>query len=382
MLAYTFYEVDFRVMRYAEALASLGDQVSVIALRKRGAAYHEVINGVNLYRIQCRTIDEKGKFTYLFRILRFLLKSFWFISCNHLKIRYDLIHVHNVPDFLVFAAFIPKIFGTKIILDIHDILPEFYASKFSSSKQGMMFKIMKFVEKLSVAFSDHVIVSNHLWKEKIIARSAHKKKCTALINFVDQTIFYPRKRDKKRDEMIMLYPGTVNWHQGLDIAVNAFAKVKDDLPKLNFHIYGTGSHIGQIKELIDSLGLDERVIIFPPKSLIEISEIIASADFGIIPKRNDQFGGEAFSTKTLEFMSCGVPIILSKTRIDNFYYNDTFVQFFEPGDINSLANSMRNIATDENLKTKLTEKSLEFVKGLNWNLKKKKYVQIVNNLCG
>ena len=48
----------------------------------------------------------------------------------------------------------------------------------------------------------------------------------------------------------------------------------------------------------------------------QIAEVMANADLGIIPKKNDPFGGEAFSTKTLEFMSLGIPIILSRTKID------------------------------------------------------------------
>ena len=52
------------------------------------------------------------------------------VSRRHLREKYDLIHVHSVPDFLVFTAWLPKLTGTPVILDIHDILPEFYASKF------------------------------------------------------------------------------------------------------------------------------------------------------------------------------------------------------------------------------------------------------------
>ena len=49
-----------------------------------------------------------------------------------------MIHVHSVPDFLVFAALVPKLLGARIILDIHDILPEFYASKFGASKDSRL----------------------------------------------------------------------------------------------------------------------------------------------------------------------------------------------------------------------------------------------------
>ena len=52
VVAYTYYETDCRVMGYAEALAERGDHVDVLALRKEGQIRHEVLRGVNVYRIQ------------------------------------------------------------------------------------------------------------------------------------------------------------------------------------------------------------------------------------------------------------------------------------------------------------------------------------------
>lgn len=381
ILAYTFYESDFRVMRYAEVLARGGDHVDVVALRQQGASFHEIINGVHVYRIQRRMINEKGKSIYLFRLLKFLFKSGLFITGRYFKKRYELFHINNVPDFLVFAAIIPKIFGTKIILDIHDILPEFYASKFSQGKKGVMFKMMAIVEKLSVGFSDHVIISNHIWKDLLEARSTNPNKCTAIINYADEKIFFPRERTDKRRDLIMLYPGSVNWHQGLDIAVKAFSLIKDKAPNLYFHIYGNGTHVDQLKNLIKQLGLNDRILLFPGKTIREIAEIIADADIGVIPKRNDQFGGNAFSTKTLEFMSSGVPIIVSKTRIDQYYFNDTFVKFFDPENVDDLADAMLVMVQNEKLRNRMAKNGLEFAIKNSWGKRQSDYLELVNELC-
>ena len=63
MLAYTFYETDGRVMRYAEALAEAGAEVDVIALRKPSQPVEEMLNGVRVLRIQERERNEKGSCT-------------------------------------------------------------------------------------------------------------------------------------------------------------------------------------------------------------------------------------------------------------------------------------------------------------------------------
>ena len=97
MLAYTFYEIDGRVVRYAETLAKRGDHVDVIALRHKGQLLHENIRGVNLFRIQERQLNEKGKLSYLLRLLKFFFKTTVFLS--------------NMEDFLVMNAIYSDIFG-------------------------------------------------------------------------------------------------------------------------------------------------------------------------------------------------------------------------------------------------------------------------------
>src|ERR1700693_3306875 len=104
MVAYTFYEEDNRVRRYAEALVRRGDHVDVVALRQPGQSSKATLNGVHVYRIQLRVVDEQGKFPYLGRLLLFFLRSMFFLTRRHLKDRYELIHVHSIPDFEVFST--------------------------------------------------------------------------------------------------------------------------------------------------------------------------------------------------------------------------------------------------------------------------------------
>jgi glycosyltransferase involved in cell wall biosynthesis len=381
VLAYSFYENDFRVLRYAEALAMRGDRVDVIGLRSPGKAFHEVINGVHVYRVQGRLRNEKGKFSYLFRIIKFLLVSGLLLSWLHLKNRYDLVHVHSVPDFLVFAAFVPKSCGAKIILDIHDILPEFYASKFSRGQKGSLFKLLVFVERVSSGFADHVIIANHIWEKKLLARSVKPAKLTTLINYPDTSIFFPRKRTQADDGFKMLYPGTVNWHQGLDIAVRALALIKEKAPHASLHIYGSGTHQSSIEELIRELGLSDRAFLKAGIPLWDLAEVVAQADLGVIPKRNDQFGGEAFSTKSLEFMASGIPIIIAKTKVDQYYYDDSLVKFFEPENVEALADSMLTMVRDKSLRDRLSKNGLEFASKNSWGGKKQIYLDLVDGLC-
>ena len=380
MLAYSFYESDNRIMRYADALAQRGDTVDVIALRSQDTTEYENIKNVNVYRIQKRMINEKHKITYLYRLTAFLFRSSLFITHRHFKYPYDLIHVHSVPDFEVFAALLPKLNGAKIILDIHDIVPEFYASKFSGGKDSLFFKALVKIEQLSIKFSDHVIISNHLWHKTLTNRSVEKDKCTAVMNYPDESIFYQRPKTRADNKFIMLYPGTLGWHQGLDIAIKAFAKIKDRAEQAEFHIYGRGTETDNLEKLIVDLKLTDRVFIKDPMPIDQIAEVMANADLGIIPKKNDPFGGEAFSTKTLEFMSLGIPIVLSKTKIDQYYFNDSVVKFFIPDNVDDLADAMLTMIENRELRETLRNSALHFVEDYRWSKRKNEYFDLVDSL--
>lgn len=380
MLAYSFYESDNRIMRYADALQERGDSVDVIALKSENMPTCERLNSVNVYRIQKRIINEKAKAAYLCKLLVFLLRSTVFLTRKHMKHRYDLIHVHSVPDFEVFAALIPKLQGTKIILDIHDIVPEFYASKFAGGKGSFFFKALVKVEQLSIKFSNHVIISNHLWHKTLTGRSVEENKCTTVMNYPDEAIFYRRPRTRQDDKFIMIYPGSLGWHQGLDIAIEAFAKIKDQIPKAEFHIYGRGPETDNLEALIKTHGVGDRVLINGPMPINQIADIMANADLGIIPKRNDPFGGEAFSTKTLEFMSLGIPIIVSATKIDTYYFNDSVVRFFEAEDIDDLARAMLEMVTDSALRESILRNADRFIEDFQWSKNKHIYYDLVDSL--
>jgi glycosyltransferase involved in cell wall biosynthesis len=384
MIAYSVYETDGRVMRYAEALAQRGDTVEVIALSRGDQPREDMVNGVRVFRLQSRDRREKSKFTYLFRILAFFFRAMWLVTKRDLKQHYDLIHVHSVPDFLVFLAWIPKLRGAKLVLDVHDVMPEFYASKFNAGEDSTGFKILLYLEKKSAHFADYVIAANHIWETKLLSRSAIKGKCAALLNFPDRSVFQRRGRTRPEADgkFILLYPGTLNWHQGLDIAIRSFARIKDIVPNAEFHIYGVGPTQDSLRELASSLDLNGRVKFQGSCQIREVAAIMENSDLGIVPKRNDPFGDEAFSTKILEFMAMGVPVIVSETKIDRYYFNDSLVKFFRAGDDESLAQAMLKVIQDGVLRRSLVLNSSAFVENYDWQTNQSKYFAIVDELCG
>lgn len=381
MVAHSYYDSDNRIRRYAESLADRGDIVDVIGVSPPDNERSKVIKGVGVQYVQSRKRNERNQIDYALRLLRFFVTSLVVLSRLYSRKRYDLVHVHNVPDFLVFAACYAKWSGAKVILDIHDIVPELYESKFHVPSSDARIRMLRWIERASADFSDHVIVSNHLWYERLVERAFPRNKGSVFINHVDRAIFYRQERTRNDSRFIILFPGSFQWHQGLDIAIKALARIADKVPQAELHFYGGGQEKQCLVSLAQGLGVQNRVKFFGGVPLDQMPGIMANADLGVVPKRADSFGNEAYSTKIMEFMSQGVPVVASRTKIDSFYFDDSVIRFFPSGDDSSLASAILDMVGNRALREALANKGYEYVESNSWDIKRLDYFALVDALA-
>lgn len=382
VVAYKFYESSPRVMLFANALARRGDSVEIIALRRPGQQSSELIDGVHVYRVQERTRNEQKRWTYLIRMVMFCLRTAVSLTARHLKKRYDLVHVFGIPEFLVFAVAVPKFFGTPVLLDAFDLTPELYASKFSPDKISASFVALTWLERASIRFSDHVIAPCEVWKQRLISRSAPEGKCSVISYVPDPELFFPRQGPKVAGEFTILYPGTLNPHQGLDVAIRAFSHVVQEVPGAKLRIVGEGPSEPVLRKLIKDLTLDSKVTICGFVPAEQVPDLIASCNLGIVPKRiSTHFGNEAPSTKILEFMAVGVPVVASRTAIEQTFFDESVVEFFTPEDDRELAACLLRVIHDEKRRTALVKNAAKFIAENGWATKRGDFFRIVDQLC-
>lgn len=384
-VAYAFYETDFRVRRYAEALVGPGAKTDAIALQSEGMEKSEMINGVRLYRIQKRKFDDQGgPFDYLVKMGLFFLKSSAIILINHFRYRYDLIIVHNVPDFFVFTALIPRLLGAKVMLDIHDILPEFFCQRFNKPLNSIYGKLLRVVEYLSAKFSNFVITGNDLWREKISKRDRLRfDRTVGFVNYPHLEYFAEINYQVRNSSLSIVYPGHLSHHHGIDVAVKAMPMIRKAVPSAMFDIYAASwipQYRYQLEQMIADLNLDGAIRIHPPKNIHELVEIYKTADIGVVPKRGGFFAAEAFSSKILDFMASGIPIVASRTAVDQYYFDDSQIMFFEPDDHNDLARSIISLHNDPARKTALSEAGKRYAAQNNWDIKKGVFLDIARSL--
>jgi glycosyltransferase involved in cell wall biosynthesis len=381
LLAYKFYESSPAMMQFASSFAEQGDDIDVICLGRENQPEFARSKGVNIYRLQPRVTNEKDRLSYLWRTVKFFFLATIFISRKHWERQYDLIHVQNVPDFLVFAAFVPRVLGVPVILDVHDIVPEFYASKFTSNRSSVAFRLLVGVERLSAAFASHVIAPTHLWQERLVSRSVKSEKCTTIRYLPDPRMFYPRPKEQSSERFLIVYPGTLNRHQGVDVAIKALAKILPAIPQAEFHVYGEGPAKPYLAELARSLGVAHKVKLAEMLPKEQVIDLMAQADVAVEPKLvESRFANETCSVKMLEFMALGIPIVASRTRVHAFYYDDRMIKFYEADREEDVASAILLLAGDEVLRRSLVANALKYIEANNWLKERERYRELVKRL--
>lgn len=387
-IAYTFYERDWRVRRYCEALAQNGFDVDMIALRSKDQEKFEILNGVRVFRIQERSFRKDSLISYLLDYMRFFIKGAIVLTYNHLKGFYKLIHVHNMPDFLVFMAIIPKIFGAKVVLDIHDILPEYYAQKFDTDIKSTPIQILLLMEKVSAKFSDFVITANDIWKDRVVERDGVKPdKIMAILNYPSLKYHQndPVPEHGSDHEFRLVYPGTISWIHGIDILIEGVGFAKDQIPGIKLDIFCLEERVSVLeehREKIREIGLENNIRFKKAMTPDKLAPILATYDAGVVPKRGGIFADEAFSSKIFDFMAAGLPVIASRTRIDEYYFDDSMILFFTPEDSRDLGSKIVKLHRDDKARERYKENYRQYLKENNWEVQKLTYLDLIIRLAG
>ena len=389
MIVYARYPLgETRVQREAEALINSCYEVDVICARVAGEAAMDEYKGVRIYREEycfpVRLAKRDGLAYQFLNYLRFFISAAARVTRLHKQRPYDTIQVHNLPDFLVFCALIPKLGGVPIILDLHDLMPEFYASRFGQDGSPLLARLIRWQERLACGFADHVITVSEHWREALIERGVPAHECSVVMNVADENIFHwseaGRPRLLGKDEFRLIYHGTIVYRYGLDLALRAIDQVRHSIPNVHLTIVGVGDYGSTLMQMTQELGLNNHVTIDKLYLAEELPEIIRAADVGIVPYRNDIFTDGLLPTKLMEYAALGLPAIAARTTAIEAYFKDTMVEFFEPGDVDDLARCIRMLYKNPERLADLAQGSRKFHQRYNWAKIGAEYVALVERL--
>jgi glycosyltransferase involved in cell wall biosynthesis len=381
MVVYAYYPLgETRVQREAEMLVDSGYAVDVICPRGDGQPTRERYRGVEIHRLPPGLTKRSLAHQFL-GYVRFLVRAGACMTGLHRRDSYETVQIHNLPDFLVFSALVLKLQKVPVILDLHDLMPEFFEGRFGSDGRSIATRLIVWQESLSCRFADHVITVSEHWRDALVERGVSKEKVSVVMNVADESIFRPRSKRRSGPEFRLIYHGTVTHRYGLDLAVRAVALLKDEIPDLRLTIVGQGDLMPELFNLRRELGVEGYVELRDELVLAEeLPNILERADVGIVPYRDDVFTDGLLPTKLMEYAAVGLPSICSRTTAIESYFQDTMVEFFSPGDADDLADRVRALHSEPEHLGRLTRGSANFVRRHNWADVGSRYVDLVRGL--
>jgi glycosyltransferase involved in cell wall biosynthesis len=387
MVMFSFYPSDPRPRRAADALLSEGASVDLICLGEEQALKHEIVNGVNVRRVAVKH-RRGGKIDYAYQYLAFILISSAIVALRTLKRHYDLLYVHNMPDILVLSALIPKILGAKVILDQHDPMPELMTTIFGLAEDSYYVRLIKRLEKWSLARAHLVLTVNAACQRIFAMRSCPLEKIGVVMNAPDGEIFplrsprsYARVSRPQDKRFVIMYHGSLVERNGLDVAVKSLERVRQAVPAAELRIYGKKTpFLERVLEEAASLGLQEAVHYLGPRRLEDLVGEIEDCDVGVVPNQRNAFTDINTPTRIFEYLALGKPVVAPSTLGIQDYFCLGSLLFFEPGDSDDLAQKLEYVVSHANETLEITERGQEVYLAHTWSQERQILVSLVSGL--
>ena len=382
IISHSHYPWDSRVSREMHALVQAGHQVDLICLQHGGQPSIERAGPVSIYRLPIARL-RGGFLRYFFELATFQIAATLLLGWLHLRHRYSVVETTSVPDWLVFAALPAKLLGARVLLDLHECMPEYGATKYQMSLRHPLVRFLSVMERASISFADFVTTCTEQMRERFIERGAPPEKIAVVLNSFDEERFdpdlYPRTRTDD-DRFVLVHHGTIEPNYGLDVVVRAVARLKDKIPGLRFEIYGGGTHRSAVEALTKELGLEDRVHFSGWLLPEELLRRLADADVGVVAVRRDAFRDVTLCIKMFDLISMRRPVVISRTRAVEAYFGNECLQLFESGNDEDLARAIYALYADPDLRGRLVRHATTVNEPYRWVHQARRYVEIAERL--
>ena len=378
VLAYTTYIHDGRVKRHAEALARRGDQVDAITL---AAGRTGMINGVNVVGLEIPRYRGSSRASYLKSYVNFFVAAARKAAELSRERPYDIAIVCTMPDAAILAALPLRRAGTKLVLDVHDTMPELYRDKFPGWIGAIGVPIMKMEERLSAGLADLVLAVHEPHRQRLAKFGIKADKIRVVLNSPDDRIFVANGvAPHDPDTFNVVCHGTITHRMGMDLAVRAIGLLRDRIPKLRLLAIGGGDYLSEIRRLVNELDLQDRVIFKDMIPIEELPKVLATAELGLVVNRENSATHLMLPVKLLEFAMMGIPAIAPRLKTVEYYFGDGAVRFFKPGDIDDLAGAIEMLYRAPELRRTYAEKARKVVDKISWPNQRGEFYRAIDSV--
>ena len=305
---------DRRVWQESLALRDAGWDVTVVCPRtERDQERSVVTEGIRIHRYPVR-MATKGTSGYLIEYATSLAFMLWLSLRLSRRARFDVVHACNPPD-LLFLVAVPlrRLFGTRFLFDQHDLVPELFLSRFE--RKGALLRGARLLERLTFRAADVVVATNESYRRVAVERGGMDPDRVYIVRSAPPLDRFQRVEPdtalRKGRQYLAAYIGVMGPQDGIDMALKALARYRDDLGRDDLHtiFMGGGDAYDESIALCHALGLDDRVD-FPGRVPDEfVARVLSSADIALAPDPKNPLNYVSNMNNIMEYMVMGLPIV-------------------------------------------------------------------------
>jgi glycosyltransferase involved in cell wall biosynthesis len=373
---------DTRLRRQAEALRDAGYRVDLFGLRDPGQPEVEEWRGLRIIRLPVRRAFT-GFAGHLAEYLAFAGLVSVRLAVEHRRQRYRLVQVATLPDFLAFAALPVRLTGVPLLLDLHEDMPAFFRDRFATPGLRPLVTIVTAAARASAAIADAIITVHEPLRQLAIARGVPVHRISVVMDSADERIFdpdrVPRREFMEDRRLRLIHHSNLQRIYGLDVAIEAMSLLD---PGLDAHldVFGDGPFRPQIEAAIARHAVGDRVTLHGRVPQDDLPAALAGADIGLVPTRPEPYMEYSLSTKLIEYVAMGVPVIASDLRTFRSHFDEAAIRFVPGGDPQALAQAILTMASDPTAASSQAAEAQRQAVPYAWAVQSAHYLAVVEGL--
>ena len=382
--AFVYPDGELSVRREVETLIEAGFESHIICLNAQTGekfAPEEVINGVHVHRIPI-VRKKTSVLRYLYEYLTFFVLAALKVTRLHLRHPFNVIQVNTMPDFLVFAAFIPKMLGAKLVVMMQEPVPELWQTLYNRRPP----RLLKMVEQAALGFADASLTVTQQLKEVYVSRGATPDKISVILNVPEERFLTSdgsaHGNATETDQFTLICHGAIEKRYGHDTILKGIALVKSQIPGIRLRILGRGSYGNELIRQIDKLHLKEHVEYLGWVSLPRMLQELNTADIGIVAQESSPYSNLVHTNKMYEYIALGKPVIATRLNSLYAYFGEDAICYFEPGNPESLAAAILGLYLCPRKRQILVENARKLYGEYKWEKQKEIYLSVYHRLLG
>lgn len=284
--------------------------------------------------------------------LKAFLDVFMFLWTVGLLVRHRYAFVHAHEEAVFYCRFLKPVFGFKLVYDMHSSLPQ-QLENFDFTKSKLVKRIFTGLENASLRKADaiiticpdladyvtgvigedsrHQLVENSIFEPVRLARTSQADESGASS--------YPVPEDRR----LVIYAGTFEKYQGLDLLIPAFAIAQREVPQaFLLMVGGDPDQVEEMEALAKQAGCGVNVLFTGrvPQSVARrfnsISDVLTSP----------RSAGTNTPLKVYEQLASGKPLVATRIYSHTQVLSDENTFLVEP-DVEDMARGIVSALTDD-----------------------------------